>query len=82
MRNFLIWAVALGPLCAAGCGGAPVPAAIHDHTGPTPTPVTSDAATAEVVIDSFTFRPMELGEGGAAAEDPGYAWTWSGRGPR
>ncbi|HET6504680.1 MAG TPA: homogentisate 1,2-dioxygenase domain-containing protein [Amycolatopsis sp.] len=32
-----------------------------------------------VMID--TFRPLELGEGGTAAEDPGYAWTWSGRGP-
>ena len=28
-----------------------------------------------------TFRPLALGEGGLAAEDPGYAWTWSGRGP-
>ena len=24
-----------------------------------------------------TFRPLELGEGGAAAEDRQYAWTWS-----
>ena len=28
-----------------------------------------------------TFRPLELGEGGLAAEDPAYAWTWAGRGP-
>ena len=28
-----------------------------------------------------TFRPLELGEGGRACEDPAYAWTWSGRGP-
>ncbi len=28
-----------------------------------------------------TFRPLELGEGGLTCEDPGYAWTWSGRGP-
>ena len=25
--------------------------------------------------------PLELGEGGLAAEDPAYAWSWSGRGP-
>ena len=28
-----------------------------------------------------TFAPLELGEGGLAAEDPAYAWTWAGRGP-
>jgi len=32
-----------------------------------------------VMVD--TFRPLELGEGATAAEDPGYPWTWSGRGP-
>ncbi|RMI34346.1 homogentisate 1,2-dioxygenase [Nocardia stercoris] len=32
-----------------------------------------------VMID--TFRPLSLGEGGSACEDPEYAWTWSGRGP-
>ena len=26
-----------------------------------------------------TFRPLELGEGGLAGEDPAYAWTWAGR---
>jgi homogentisate 1,2-dioxygenase len=26
-----------------------------------------------------TFMPLELGEGGIAAEDPAYAWTWAGR---
>ena len=26
-------------------------------------------------------RPLELGEGGLAVEDPAYAWTWAGRGP-
>jgi homogentisate 1,2-dioxygenase len=25
-----------------------------------------------------TFRPLELGEAGTAADDGGYAWTWSG----
>ena len=28
-----------------------------------------------------TFRPLELGEGGRAADDGRYAWSWSGRGP-
>ena len=32
-----------------------------------------------VMVD--TFAPLELGEGGIAAEDPAYAWTWAGRGP-
>ena len=29
-----------------------------------------------VMID--TFRPLELGEGGLACEDPDYAWSWAG----
>jgi len=32
-----------------------------------------------VMVD--TFRPLEIGEGGRAVEDPAYAWSWSGRGP-
>ena len=32
-----------------------------------------------VMVD--TFRPLELGEAGLAAEDAAYAWTWAGRGP-
>ena len=35
----------------------------------------------ELAVMVDTFRPLELGEAGAAAEDPGYAWTWAGRGP-
>jgi homogentisate 1,2-dioxygenase len=35
----------------------------------------------ELAVMVDTFRPLELGEGGRACEDPGYAWTWSGRGP-
>ncbi|MEV6206356.1 cupin domain-containing protein [Kitasatospora sp. NPDC051914] len=36
----------------------------------------------ELAVMVDTFRPLELGEGGTAGEDPGYAWTWSGgRGP-
>ncbi|MGC4110925.1 MAG: homogentisate 1,2-dioxygenase [Nocardioides sp.] len=30
-----------------------------------------------VMID--TFQPLDLGEGGVAAEDPAYAWSWAGR---
>jgi homogentisate 1,2-dioxygenase len=35
----------------------------------------------ELAVMVDTFRPLELGEGGRACEEPGYAWTWSGRGP-
>jgi homogentisate 1,2-dioxygenase len=35
----------------------------------------------ELAVMVDTFRPLDLGEGGLACEDPGYAWTWSGRGP-
>jgi len=30
-----------------------------------------------VMVD--TFAPLDLGEGGLAAEDPAYAWSWAGR---
>jgi len=33
----------------------------------------------ELAVMVDTFRPLELGEGGRAAEDPAYAWTWAGR---
>jgi len=33
----------------------------------------------ELAVMVDTFRPLELGEGARAAEDPGYAWTWAGR---
>lgn len=33
----------------------------------------------ELAVMVDTFRPLELGEQAAACEDPGYAWTWSGR---
>ncbi|MFI6516933.1 homogentisate 1,2-dioxygenase [Spirillospora sp. NPDC050679] len=35
----------------------------------------------ELAVMVDTFRPLEIGEGGHAAEDSGYAWTWAGRGP-
>ncbi|GAB2781782.1 cupin domain-containing protein [Streptomyces daliensis] len=34
----------------------------------------------ELAVMVDTFRPLELGEGALAAEDPAYAWTWAGRG--
>ncbi|MDA2804029.1 homogentisate 1,2-dioxygenase [Nocardiopsis suaedae] len=36
----------------------------------------------ELAVMVDTFRPLDLGEGGTAAEDPSYAWTWAGRGQR
>ncbi|MGQ0573834.1 MAG: homogentisate 1,2-dioxygenase [Pseudonocardia sp.] len=33
----------------------------------------------ELAVMVDTFRPLELGEGGRAAEDPAYAWTWARR---
>ncbi|HET7328498.1 MAG TPA: homogentisate 1,2-dioxygenase domain-containing protein [Nocardioidaceae bacterium] len=35
----------------------------------------------ELAVMVDTFRPLEIGEGGAAADDGRYAWTWAGRGP-
>jgi homogentisate 1,2-dioxygenase len=35
----------------------------------------------ELAVMVDTFKPLELGEGGLTAEDPAYAWSWSGRGP-
>ncbi len=55
----------------------------HAH-GPQPSAIEASLGVdyfeeSAVMVD--TFRPLELGEGGAAAEDPAYAWTWAGRGP-
>ena len=33
----------------------------------------------ELAVMVDTFRPLDLGEGGLAVEDPAYAWTWAGR---
>ncbi len=35
----------------------------------------------ELAVMVDTFRPLDLGEGGVAVEDPAYAWSWAGRGP-
>ncbi|QZY30730.1 homogentisate 1,2-dioxygenase [Nocardioides coralli] len=55
----------------------------HAH-GPQPSAIEASLGVeyfeeSAVMVD--TFRPLELGEGGVAAEDPAYAWTWAGRGP-
>ena len=55
----------------------------HAH-GPQPSAIEASLGVeyfeeSAVMVD--TFRPLELGEGGLAAEDPAYAWTWAGRGP-
>jgi len=55
----------------------------HSH-GPQPGAVERSLGVEyfdELAVMVDTFRPLELGEGGPASEDPGYAWTWSGRGP-
>ncbi|GAB3499990.1 cupin domain-containing protein [Nocardiopsis coralliicola] len=36
----------------------------------------------ELAVMVDTFRPLELGEAGTAADDGAYAWSWSGRGPQ
>ena len=33
----------------------------------------------ELAVMVDTFRPLDLAPAGLACEDPGYAWTWSGR---
>ena len=35
----------------------------------------------ELAVMVDTFRPLEIGEGGANVDDGVYAWTWAGRGP-
>jgi len=55
----------------------------HSH-GPQPGAVERSIGAEffdELAVMVDTFRPLELGEGGLACEDPGYAWAWSGRGP-
>lgn len=52
----------------------------HSH-GPQPSAVEASLGAeffdeSAVMVD--TFAPLELGEGGLAAEDPEYAWTWAG----
>ncbi len=56
----------------------------HSH-GPQPGAVERSLGAEffdELAVMVDTFRPLALGEAGRAAEDPGYAWTWSRPGPR
>ncbi len=55
----------------------------HAH-GPQPSAIEASLGVeyfeeSAVMVD--TFAPLDLGEGGLAAEDPAYAWSWAGRGP-
>ncbi|HET9256882.1 MAG TPA: homogentisate 1,2-dioxygenase [Pseudonocardiaceae bacterium] len=55
----------------------------HAH-GPQPGAIERSLGTEffdELAVMVDTFRPLELGEGAAACEDPAYPWSWSGRGP-
>lgn len=52
----------------------------HSH-GPQPGAVERSLGVEffdELAVMVDTFRPLDLGEGGTAAEDPAYAWTWAG----
>jgi homogentisate 1,2-dioxygenase len=51
----------------------------HAH-GPQPSAIEASLGVdyfeeSAVMVD--TFRPLELGEGGVAVEDPAYAWSWA-----
>jgi len=52
----------------------------HSH-GPQPGAVERSLGAEyfdELAVMVDTFRPLELGEGGTAADDGAYAWSWSG----
>ena len=56
----------------------------HSH-GPQPGAVERSLGAEyfdELAVMVDTYRPLELGEGGTASEDPTYAWSWAGRGPQ
>ncbi len=66
-----------------GPGSVSLHPAGHSH-GPQPGAVERSLGRDffdELAVMVDTFRPLELGEGAVASEDPSYAWTWSGRGP-
>jgi homogentisate 1,2-dioxygenase len=55
----------------------------HSH-GPQPGAVERSLgaeAFDELAVMVDTFKPLALGEGGAAVDDGEYAWSWSGKGP-
>jgi len=53
-----------------GYAHGPQPAAIEASLG------VQEFDETAVMVD--TFRPLEIGPGGQAVEDPAYAWTWAG----
>ncbi|SHE67228.1 homogentisate 1,2-dioxygenase [Streptoalloteichus hindustanus] len=57
----------------SGCTHGPQPGAVEASLG------AEHFDELAVMVD--TFRPLELGEGAQACEDPRYAWTWARRGP-
>jgi homogentisate 1,2-dioxygenase len=65
--------VGLGSLTLhpSGCTHGPQPGAVEASLGKESTNETA------VMID--TFRPLDLGPGALEADDPEYAWSWSGR---
>ncbi len=65
--------IALGSISLhpGGYAHGPQPAAYEASIG------VEEFDESAVMVD--TFRPLELGEGGLAVEDPAYAWTWAGR---
>ena len=53
----------------------------HSH-GPQPSAIEASIGKDyfdELAVMVDTFRPLELGEAGAACDDGAYAWSWSGR---
>lgn len=70
-----------------GSGVGPGSLSLHPggHThGPQPAAVERSLGARffdETAVMVDTFRPLELGEGALAAEDTGYAWSWSGSTP-
>jgi homogentisate 1,2-dioxygenase len=66
-----------------GIGSVSVHPGGYAH-GPQPSAVEASIGAEyfdELAVMVDTFKPLELGEAGLAAEDPAYAWTWAGRGP-
>jgi len=64
-------------------GSVSVPPGGYAH-GPQPQAVEASIGAEffdELAVMVDTFRPLDLGEAGLAAEDDAYAWTWAGRGP-
>jgi homogentisate 1,2-dioxygenase len=57
----------------SGCTHGPQPGAVEASLGAERFDETA------VMVD--TFRPLELGDGATACEDPRYAWSWARRGP-